>query len=804
MADYDFSTLNPTDFEKLVCDLLNKQADTNIYGMYRSFKDGKDKGIDLLFSTAKNDFEFVVQIKHYVKSSYSKLKSDLIKIEKEKVIKLNPENYIFITSLALSIQNKEDIKEIFNPYIRSLEDILGKDDLNDILRLHSDIEEKHFKLWFSSTVSLQKLLNYKFIGRSNEFYEYEIKRKLRLFVSTKELEMAKLILDQNKFLIITGDPGVGKTTLSEILIYKFLSKDYELTVIYDDIKEIEQTLKNDNSKQIFYFDDFLGHTQAEINKSKSAEISLIRIISRIEKLENKYLILNTRKFILNTFLEESERMKNFNPLKSEYKIELYSYSYGAKRRMLDNHIFESELTENQIQIIKDLSFYICSHKNFSPRHLDFFTNKTHIGSFDTKELNTYIVENLTYPKKIWEHAYLNQITDYERFLLNTMYSLNSDIDKDTLEKAFNNRLEYEVKNNNFVKPINSFNNCLRILNDGFIITYNTNNIRFNFINPSLEDFIHYFIDIEHSEIDRILISAINLEQWYFFYKPYFSNKNTISDKLIQYFTIDFLRDLKEKMTDAELFKSAIFLYYFDSENQITEIISILKKIKSWEFLNFETSTKIYNLKFLQDVKSNQILNDLISNLDIMFFINSILSAELLNELIEIIQLLERHYGFNFKNIFENKYYYKKYRNNIKKIYELCQTLFQEEIDANYEYLLKNIDIDAHVDIINKIEDYLEFINDYIFDDFQIDYINLSIQNWNEITERNYSDYLIMGKNYDLENHENHEDYNYEEYSYDEYYDEYNYEKEKENASLAFPKPTNNIIISEIDDDDLPF
>jgi adenylate kinase len=807
MANYDFSTLNPTDFEKLVCDLLNKQADTNIYGMYRSFKDGKDKGVDLLFSTAKNDFEFVVQIKHYVKSSFSKLKSDLIKIEKEKVKKLNPENYIFVTSLALSIQNKEDIKEIFSPYIHSLEDILGKDDLNDILRLYSDIEEKHFKLWFSSTVSLQKLLNYKFIGRLNEFNEYEIKRKLRLFVSTKELERAKLILNQNKFLIITGDPGVGKTTLSEILIYKFLSKDYELIVIYDDIKEIEQTLKNDNTKQIFYFDDFLGHTQAEINKSKSAEISLIRIISRIEKLENKYLILNTRKFILNTFLEESERMRNFHPLKSEYKIELYSYSYGAKRRMLDNHIFESELTESQIQIIKDLSFYICSHKNFSPRHLDFFTNIKHIGNFDANELNKFIVENLTYPKRIWQHAYLNQITDYERFLLNSMYSLNSDIDKDTLEKAFNNRLEFEVKNNNFVKPINSFNNCLRKLNDGFIITYNTNNIRFNFINPSLEDFIHYFIDNDHTEIDRILISAINLEQWYFFYKPYFSNKNTISDKLIQYFTSSFIRDSKETMKDAELFKSAIFLYYFDSENQITEIISILKKIKNWDFLNIETSTKIYNLKFLQDAKKNQNLNDLISNLDIMFFINSILSSELLNELIEIIQLLERHYGFNFKNIFENKYYYKKYRNNIKEIQELCQTLFQEEIDANYEYLSKNIDTDAHLDIIDKIEDDLEFINAYIFEDFQIDYINISSQNWNEIAERNYSDYLIMGKNYDLENFENYEDN--EKYSYDEYYDEYDYEKEKENASLAFPKPLHYRIITEFevneaDEDELPF
>lgn len=100
----------------------------------------------------------------------------------------------------------------------------------------------------------------------------------------------------------------------------------------------------------FCFDDFLGHTQAEIVKSKSAETSLLKIITRIEKAKNKFLILNTRKFILNTFLEESERFRFFAPLRSEEKIELQSYSYGAKRRMLDNHIGESELNIEHIDV----------------------------------------------------------------------------------------------------------------------------------------------------------------------------------------------------------------------------------------------------------------------------------------------------------------------------------------------------------------------------------------------------------------------------------------------------------------------
>jgi hypothetical protein len=261
------------------------------------------------------------------------------------------------------------------------------------------------------------------------------------------------------------------------------------------------------------------------------------------------------------------------------------------------------------------------------------------------------------------------------------------------------------------------------------------------------------------------------------------------------------------MNDGELFKSAIFLYYFDSDNQITEIISILNKIKNWEFLTFEAELKIYTLKFLQNVKSNKMLNDLISDFSVMFFINSILSSELLNELLETIQLLERHFGFNFKSKFENKFICEKYKSSIKEIYELCQILVQEEIDASYEYLSKNIDVDAKTDIINKIEDYLEFINYYMFENFQMDYIILTSQNWNEIAERNYSDYLIMGKKYDLESLENHDEYNYDEYTYDEYYDEYDYEKEKINSSLPFQPSIPVKIIEEFDDDlldDFPF
>lgn len=798
MSNYDFSTLNPADFERLVCDLLNVKIDANTGAMYRTSKEGKDKGIDLLFSTADKDFEIVVQTKHYFRSTYSKLKSDLIKNEKQKVLKLKPSHYIFATSLPLSVQNKLEIKEIFAPYITSLEDILGCDDLNDILRLNKTVEERHFKLWFSGTTALQRFINYKFIARNEEFSELEVKKKLRLYVGTHELTKAEFILEHNKFLIVTGEPGVGKTTLSEILICKYLSKDYELTVIYDDIRDIESTLRIDNSKQIFYFDDFLGHTQMQISKSKTAEATLLRLIKRLEKLENKYLILNTRKFILNTFLAESERLEYLNPLRGEAKIELTSYSYGAKRRMLDNHIFESTLNDNLLSVLKDLAFQICSHVNFSPRHLEFFTSNLLVGHFSPKELHQFILENLANPKKIWQHAYLEQINDYDRFMLSTIYSFNGEESNEVIESAFNSRLSFEVKNNNFSKPINAYIESLRNLNDGFIITVNSRRLtNIKLINPSLEDFLHFYITNNPLEIERILYSSNNYKQWYCFYEPFNSNK-LFDRKLLDDFVDKFIKNDTFIRSDEERFYIVIFVFYHSNQIYDDELITILKSIESWDFLRYNFP-KHLTFAFLQNAKENSKLNELIAGLSFDIYIFTILSCQFLEEIIDIVQLFKKHYAFDFKIVLSNPDNSLKYREEFDNIFSVCVDLFQEQIDSNYKILNKNIDDDFHIDVIDRLDDFHEFIKEYLFETFDVDYSIITDKDWNEIAKVNHISYLSLDEKSKTEYYDEHGNEYFDEYEYDEYDDYYDFEQEKLKSI-----PSQQIIFKDNFEDDFPF
>lgn len=128
MPQYDFSTLNDKDLENLSRDLLSKELDVP----FQSFKVGKDKGIDLRYSTPFLHNDIVVQVKHYYKSGCSVLKSKLKKDELPKVLKLNPRRYIIVTSVSLSPTDKEAIMDIMSPYILSTGDIYGADDINNL------------------------------------------------------------------------------------------------------------------------------------------------------------------------------------------------------------------------------------------------------------------------------------------------------------------------------------------------------------------------------------------------------------------------------------------------------------------------------------------------------------------------------------------------------------------------------------------------------------------------------------------------------------------------------------------------
>ncbi|MEH1130731.1 restriction endonuclease [Micromonospora sp. CPCC 206061] len=69
LADYDFHTLSPSDFEILIHDLLEADRQWRL----EAFGRGRDGGVDLRAKTTAG--KIVVQCKHYLGSTFSDLRS---------------------------------------------------------------------------------------------------------------------------------------------------------------------------------------------------------------------------------------------------------------------------------------------------------------------------------------------------------------------------------------------------------------------------------------------------------------------------------------------------------------------------------------------------------------------------------------------------------------------------------------------------------------------------------------------------------------------------------------------------------
>jgi len=478
---YNFSQLNDKEFEVLVNDLLSANFNTHI----ERFKDGKDGGIDGRFFSSDGG-EVIIQIKHYLKSGVSGLLASLRK-EVVKVNKLKPKRYIIATSLPLNPNDKEKIKATFPTYIKNSQDVFGQGDLNDILSKNSDIEEKHFKLWITSTTVLRNILNNAIKGRSKSELE-SISEKSYKYVPTDNHRKALNVLDKNNIIIISGEPGIGKTTLAENVALFFASKDYEFIDIQENISEAEDVFAREK-KQLFYFDDFLGSNYFEaIENKKDSHIS--KFIERVKKDKTKKFILTSRTNILNSGVLHSTILESRNIKKDEFLITIDELSNLEKAKILYNHIWFSQLQEGFIEVIYSRKKYhqIIKHKNFNPRLIEFITD-THRIPERASEYWSFIDNLLNNPKDVWGNAFKVQSNEFIRSVVLLTVFNGSRITEGDLRRGYDKFLSIESITN----PSNTakdFNTSIRLATKFFLNRNKRNSdVEYTLFNPSIAGYI---------------------------------------------------------------------------------------------------------------------------------------------------------------------------------------------------------------------------------------------------------------------------------------------------------------------------
>ncbi|HCH7988379.1 TPA: hypothetical protein NHU23_004328 [Citrobacter freundii] len=233
MNDYNFNVLNDKEFEKLAIELISHQVNL----LVERFTLGRDQGIDGRFYSPSGG-TVIIQAKHYAGTGLNGLLWKLKNDELPKIKKLNPSRYILVTSVGLTPPNKEDIKTLLHPYILSTDDIYGREGVNDLLTKYPSVETNFYKLWISSSNVLINILNNGIIQKSNFLIE-EARHESVKYIQTKQFDKSLSVLKSNHALVITGLPGVGKTTLAKQLALFHCNNGFEIYHIEDSISEAE-------------------------------------------------------------------------------------------------------------------------------------------------------------------------------------------------------------------------------------------------------------------------------------------------------------------------------------------------------------------------------------------------------------------------------------------------------------------------------------------------------------------------------------------------------------------------------------
>lgn len=431
---YDYRNLSPVEFERLCADLVSLKEGAP----YQRFGEGRDDGVDLMYDDA-NSGKTIVQCKRY--RDAAQLIYILEKTEAEKVRRLKPKRYCLLTSASLTPDNKEKIKAIFSPYIKTTQDIWGCDDLDGMLNddKYRQVVYNVPPLWLPSFNLVSKFINNGIEGRS----QYEMAKcvkKNSFFAWTSVCDTCMKRLETSRIVILVGDPGVGKTVTAEMLICRLSLMGYEVFVSYDGIKEFEDVYRP-NAKQAFLYDDFLGSNYFDAVRNRE-DTAICKFAERVSHDTDKCFILTSRTTVLKHGLEASTSFQIHGFTQHHRMVDVNGLSNEDKAHILYKLLSMSCCSREALtEYVREKRYWgVLKHNNFNPRIVDYIVRDESVKQVVSgKDLDSKLNYALTHPMAIWETVYKNQIDRLERVIVWATF-LNNGIHENQLSDVFDKLL----------------------------------------------------------------------------------------------------------------------------------------------------------------------------------------------------------------------------------------------------------------------------------------------------------------------------------------------------------------------------
>lgn len=602
MNDYNFLNLSSFEFENFSRDILQEKLGI----FFESFTSGQDGGVDLRATTNKDE-NIIVQAKRYTK--FSDLETSL-KSELNNLKILQPDRYIITTSVGLTPKNKEAILKLFHPYIKSTEDILGKTDLNNLIGLHPKVEERYYKLWLSSTNILNRLVHSTVYNQSR-FELDEIKETLKIYVQNESFKEALDILQENNYVIISGIPGIGKTTLSRMLVYRLLAKEFDDFIYVSESINDAYSYYEDGKKQIFFFDDFLGRNFLETGLSMNEDSKLIKFIDRIKNSKNKIFILATREYILNQAKNSFESLNNPSLDLVKCTLDLSKYTKIIKAEILYNHLFFANVPKPHLKNLIENKGYLklIEHKSYNPRIIETFVQNHFWYNCEPKDFSKTILSFFDNPTSVWLHAFENTISKGSQITLLILSTIGTPVLIEDLRIALNSFIIANIKKYPLTIDSIEFKKIIKELESTFVSTKmdSFKKIAVEFQNPSIQDFLINYIKDKNDLISDLINSFSFVSQFFRIFTfdksvNEFNRRIPLNDELLNEYVDKIISDFSLFKSSSVLrlnyeknrfswYKSESFIYSF-----LNQILIELDKSSNQKLYDFVIEEFVRNIE----------------------------------------------------------------------------------------------------------------------------------------------------------------------------------------------------------------
>jgi hypothetical protein len=381
VAEYRLDELGWFQFERLCQSLLKARCGLSVEAWGGNGDLGRDaySAGPLCFpGENENDGPFVFQAKFVsgangagaepMKGLLKGVRAELARItEREEDGKWEePAFYTLLTNVPLSTTGRKDVEKLLKEGLPGANiNLLGAGDIDGMLDSSDSV-----RLSFPQILGLRDIfaligetVNKDIINRSRVALSMGAELA-KTFVATAAYEEALEVLVKRNFVVLTGPPEMGKTTIARIIALARLSDGWEA---YECRSPADLLRVHDPDKrQVFVADDAFGSTEYQPEKGNEWADELESVLHMLDS--RHWLLLTSRPAPLRTALEKlylQGAAENF-PKPQEVIVNASQLSVEEKAQMLYRHAKSGIESEEGRSLIAMHAEAMVAHADFTP------------------------------------------------------------------------------------------------------------------------------------------------------------------------------------------------------------------------------------------------------------------------------------------------------------------------------------------------------------------------------------------------------------------------------------------------------